>query len=115
MCTIAILEDYSLFCSGIKPVFEKNEEFDVISENKHISELLPKLRQLNPELIIIDVIHCEYNGIVPIKRIKRKSSKLAILLIVNEDYSEYFEEYIEPGSLRAHSDAQDCCIPRGRC
>ena len=97
MCRIAILENYSLFCSGIRPVLEKVDSFNIIAERKHISDFLPDLRQLNLDLIIMDVIHCEYDGIVPIKRIRRKSSKVPILLIVNKEYSAYFEDYISLG------------------
>ena len=97
MCKIAILENYSLFCSGIKPVLENINEFEIVAEAKKVSDLLPLIKETKPELIIIDVLHCEKDGIIPVRKIKRKSSKTPILLIVNQDYANHFEDYISLG------------------
>ena len=94
MCKIAILENYSLFCSGIRPVFDRIPEFEVVAEAKHVRDFTPMLKQCNPEVIIIDVLHCDYDGIISIKKIRAKKSKVPILLVVSKDYSEYFENYI---------------------
>lgn len=97
MCRIAILEDYALFCSGIKPILEKDDLLEIVTEQRHISGLLPVLKQLNPDLLVIDIIHCGDNGIRLIKKVKRRRSKLPILLVVSKEHSEYFEEYISLG------------------
>lgn len=97
MCRIAILENYVLFCSGIKPIVEKDNSFEVVTEQKHISNLLPIIKQIKIELLIIDIIHCGDNGVTAIKKVKRKSSKLPILLVVSKEFSEYFEDYISLG------------------
>ena len=93
MCKIAILENYSLFCSGIKPVLENIEEFEIVAESKNVDDLLPKLKETNPQVIIIDVIHCDKEGIIPVKKIRRKFAKIPILLIVNSDYANHFEDH----------------------
>lgn len=97
MCKIAILENYSLFCSGIKPVLEQINDFEIVAEVKDVGDLLPLISKTNPGVVIIDVLHCNKEGLIPVKKIKRKSSKLPILLIVNEDYAIHFEDYIALG------------------
>ena len=97
MCKVAILENYSLFYSGIKPVLEKIDEFEIVAEAKLVQNLLPLLQAAKPDVIVIDVLHCEKEGIRPIKQIKRKYSKIPILLIVNKDYTNHFEDYIALG------------------
>lgn len=97
MCKIAILENYSLFCSGIRPVLEKIGEFDVVAESREWRDFIPLLKEKKPDLVIIDVLHCDHDGIVPIKKIRSRNSKIPILLVVNKEYSEHFENYIALG------------------
>lgn len=97
MCKIAILENYSLFYSGIKPVLEKIDEFEIVAEARKVVDLLLLIKEDTPDVIIIDVLHCDKEGILPIKKIKRRYSRIPILLIVNEDYINHFEDYIALG------------------
>ena len=97
MCKIAILENYSLFCSGIRPVLEKIPEFEVIAEAKQVREFIPLMKKSSPDVIIIDVIHCDQDGIDPLKKIRAKTSKIPILLVISKEYSEHFENYIALG------------------
>ncbi|WP_167612783.1 LuxR C-terminal-related transcriptional regulator [Maribellus sediminis] len=97
MCKIAILENYSLFCSGIRPVLEKILEFEVVTEAKQLKDFIPLINKSDPDVIIIDVLHCDQDGIVPVKKIRAKATKTPILLIVSKEYSEHFENYIALG------------------
>ena len=97
MCKIAILENYTLFSSGIKSILKQEEGFEIIAEAKEINNLLPLIQGVRPDVIIIDVIHSENAGIVPLKKIKRKASKVPVLLIINKDYSNLLEQYISLG------------------
>ena len=97
MCKIAILENYSLFCSGIRPVLENHEEIEIVAESKQLIEILPKLKVTKPDVLIFDVIHSEQDGLTVARKIKQKNSRLPILLIINKDYTEHFEDYIALG------------------
>ncbi|WP_167619668.1 LuxR C-terminal-related transcriptional regulator [Maribellus sediminis] len=97
MCRIAILENYSLFCSGIRPILDKITEFEVVTEAKQLTEFVALIKKSNPDVIIIDVIHCDQDGILPVKKIRSKTTKTPILLVISKEYSEYFENYIALG------------------
>ncbi|NQU34053.1 MAG: response regulator transcription factor [Bacteroidetes bacterium] len=97
MCQIIILENYSLFSAGIKAILSEINEFEIIGEAKIEDNFLRQFREIKPDVIIVDIIHCENEGIKPIKKIKKYFSKIPILLIVSEDYANYFEEYIALG------------------
>ena len=97
MCKIALLENYSLFSSGIKPVLNEINHFEIIAESKTIDKFLIQLDKNRPDVIIFDIIHCQDEGLKQLRKIKRSYSKIPVLLIVNEDYTYCFEEYIEQG------------------
>ena len=97
MCKIALLENYSLFSSGIKPILSQIYDFEIIAEAKTIDKFLIELKKNRPDVIVFDVIHCLDEGLKPLKKIKRSFSKIPILLIVSEEYTYCFEEYIALG------------------
>ncbi|WP_297098297.1 response regulator transcription factor [uncultured Draconibacterium sp.] len=97
MCNVAILENYSLFCSGIKSVLEDSGECKIVFESKTINEFISKLKVQKPDVILIDIIHCLDEGISSIKKIRRKTSRTPVLLVLSTDYSDFFEEYISLG------------------
>lgn len=97
MCGIAVLENYSLFCSGITPVLQINEEYNVVQENKEINSFLTAFNREITDIIIFDIIHNDDEGLSTLKKIKRKTSKIPILLVVNNDYAPFFDEYISMG------------------
>jgi len=97
MCKIAILENYTHFCSGIRPVLDQIEEFEVVAESKQLKEMLPLVKMSKPDVVIVDALHCEDNGTTAIRKIRAKASKTPILLVVNSDYSAHFESYIAMG------------------
>jgi len=97
MCRIAILENYRLFCSGIRPVLDKVDELEVVAEAKQLRDFIDLIKDTKPEVIIIDILHCENEGIQSIKKLRAKVTKTPILLVVNKDYSPHFENYIALG------------------
>jgi DNA-binding NarL/FixJ family response regulator len=97
MFKIALLENYTLFCSGIRPVLEKAGGFDVVVEARYLKEFLPALKENKPDLIIIDVIHSENEGVSIVKKIRAKTLKTPVLLVINTDHSEYLDQYIAMG------------------
>jgi len=97
MCRIGILENYSLFSSGIRPVLDKIEEFEIICEAKKADDFLKLIRKCKPNVIIVDVIHCENGCVDQLSRIRKRIPKVPVLLVVNTDYSDSFEDFIAMG------------------
>ena len=97
MFKIALLEDYALFCSGIKPILLQEKDFKVVSEARKIVKFISLIKETKPDLVIFDVVNCDNEGIIHIQRIKRVLKKASILLVINKDLSDYFEDYIALG------------------
>lgn len=97
MFKIALLEDYALFCSGIKPVLIQEKDFKVVSEARKIVKFISLIKVSKPDLVIFDVVNSDNEGILQLKRIKRVLKKALILLVINKDLSDYFEDYIALG------------------
>ncbi|RIJ47742.1 DNA-binding response regulator [Maribellus luteus] len=97
MSNIAILEDYALFCSGIKPVLEQKHDYKVVLEARLLADFLLGLKERNADVIIMDAIHCSSNGLASVKKIKRRYPRIPFLVIVNSDLSDWFQDFISLG------------------
>ncbi|MCK5853331.1 response regulator transcription factor [bacterium] len=97
MCKIAILENYALFSSGIKAILIETDGFEIVGEAKSTEELLFLLGETTPDVIIIDILHFDNEGIRPLKKIKRNFPHVPILLIIGQNYAYCFEDYLSIG------------------
>ncbi len=97
MCKIAILEKYALFSSGIKSLLAEADGFDVVAESEDVKSLSQKMGPLVPDVIILDVLHCNHAGIRCLERAHLHFPHTPILLITNEENRDCFPDYLSLG------------------
>ncbi|HYQ56850.1 MAG TPA: response regulator transcription factor [Draconibacterium sp.] len=97
MCKVAILDSFTLFSSAIESILKDTHKCDIIIQAKDCDDLLKQLKGVALDVIIIDVIHGDNSGMRNIKKVRRNYRKVPVLLILNENYSDYIEEYIRLG------------------
>jgi DNA-binding NarL/FixJ family response regulator len=91
---IVILENYSLFSSGIRSILEQVEEFEVIDEARNLDELLHHVITKTPDVIVLDLLHCQNAGLDTLRRLKRVLGGIPVLLITSYDFADCFTEHI---------------------
>ena len=92
-CKILILENFSLFSSGIKSILEK-EDIEVIGEARDWEELFNLLKNIAPDIVLLDLIHNTEPGIIFLKKLRNEYPQIRVLLITNEGFSDYFMDFI---------------------
>lgn len=97
MCKVAILDKFTLFSSGIQSILTNVKDIDMLVKAETYNDLVKRLKNVNPDVIIIDVIHGDNSGMRSIKKIRRAYPKTPVLLILSQNYSDCFEEYIRLG------------------
>lgn len=97
MCKIALLENYSLFGSGIKSLLAVTKEFKVVAEGASADSLVLQLRNEIPDVIVIDMLHCYNAGVKTVKKTRKYFPRVPLLLITSEDYFECFNDYLRFG------------------
>lgn len=68
MCKIAILEGFNLLSYGFKAIFLKENNYDVIGHAETVDNLVRKLGDTIPDVIVIDIIHLDNSGLKPLKK-----------------------------------------------
>lgn len=97
MCTVAILERYTLLGSGIRSILMNELQCVIIAQSKTSTELINSLGTRIPDVIIVDITSTDNSGIKPLRKLRREYPKVPVLLIVSINYADCFEEYIRLG------------------
>lgn len=78
---IVIADDHKLFLEGLEKFLNSSDEVEVIAKANNGREALEKVRQLHPEIAIIDITMPEINGIDVTKTLKNDFPEINILIL----------------------------------
>jgi len=83
---VLLVDDYSPFRDFLRGALGEMPAITVVGEASDCMQAVEKTRELNPDLILLDVALPEMNGVEVVCRLKRQFSD-AIILIVTGIYS----------------------------
>jgi RNA polymerase sigma factor (sigma-70 family) len=93
---IVILENISLFSSGIRAFIEK-EKFLVVGEASDWDELFKILQNNTPDVALLDLLRYPDEGIISLEKLRKEFPEIPVLVITNATYSDYFRDYLMIG------------------
>lgn len=92
MKRIVLIEDYELVRNTYKKVINSTEDFIVVGDFESCELAIPKLEELAPDVLFMDINLPGINGIEGIKIIKKSFPNIAIIVVtVNESSNFVFE------------------------
>ena len=95
---IVIVDDHPLFRKGLEQLIHSDGAFAVCGEAGNAAEAMEVIRQLNPELAIVDLSLPGANGIELIKNVRAEFPKLPILVLSMHDESLYAVRALRAGA-----------------
>jgi len=95
---IVIVDDHPLFRKGLEELIHSDGSFAVCGEAGNASEGIDVIRQLGPDLAIVDLSLPGANGIELIKNIRAEFPKLPILVLSMHDESLYALRALRAGA-----------------
>jgi DNA-binding NarL/FixJ family response regulator len=96
---ILVVDDHPLFREGLRQMIERDAELTVCGEAADAAEALQLIRQLNPDLVLVDISLGPGSGIDLIKAIKNDYDDLPVLVISMHDESLYAERSLRAGAM----------------
>lgn len=85
MIKVLIADDQELILDGLKMILDLEDSIEVIATAKNGLECLEKSRDLNPDLILMDIKMPKMNGIEATKKIKEFNSNIKIIALTTFD------------------------------
>ncbi len=97
---VLLIESYALFRQGLQSVIDGQTDMEVVGEVSNGVETLAKTRELNPDLIIVDIGMLYGRHAQTIELIKREMPDVSIVLLMTTAYDsdEIIIEAIKSGA-----------------
>ncbi len=95
---IVIVDDHPLMREGLAQTLETDPVFEVVEQLSRGEELIQKLDNLSPDLIIVDVSLPGMSGLELVKHIISQKEDQKILVVSRHDESLYAERVIRAGA-----------------
>ena len=96
--SLLIADDHPAFLEGLSRLLQDEEDLNCIAKSRDGQEAIEAARELNPDVVIIDVSMPKLNGIEAAKQIKKSCPGTAILMISGFEYQSYIVASFQAGA-----------------
>ena len=107
---ILLADDHNIFRRGLKKLIEEMEDLDVVGEAGDGLELLDLLREMTPDMVILDISMPNLRGIETTREIKMLYPQMKVLILTMHKNREYLYHAISAGAhgylLKEDSDTE---------
>jgi len=95
---ILIVDDHGIIRAGVRTLLETDASIDVVGEAQNGGEAVIQVRQLRPELVLMDLAMPKMNGIEATRRIKAEFPDTIVLILTMHDDEEFFLPVLRAGA-----------------
>ena len=95
---ILLVDDHDLFRKGIARLIDSQPDFWVVGEARDGKDALLKARELDPEVILMDIEMPRWNGTEATRRIKAEMPQVHVVMLTVSDDDENLFSAIRSGA-----------------
>lgn len=95
--SVAIVDDHQLFRNGLKFIIENEDDMEVVIEASNGRQFLDFLKNLKPEVVLMDINMPEMDGVETTRRALELYPDLHIIVLSMYDDVEYYNTMIDLG------------------
>ena len=95
---ILIADDSPLLRERLKGLLKNFDSVSVVMEAENGAEALQLIREMDPDIAILDIRMPEMNGIEVLKKIREGGSRPKIIILTNYPYKQYRERCMAEGA-----------------
>ncbi|MEL6557627.1 MAG: response regulator transcription factor [Bacteroidota bacterium] len=89
---IAIADDHDMVRQGLESVISSFPQFNILETVNSGLKMLERLKVIKPDVVLLDIIMPDMNGIEVAKKIKKNFPDVRILMLSMEVSSEYIKD-----------------------
>ncbi len=95
---LLLVDDHQIVRAGLRMLFLAEEDMEIVGEVSSGDEALQSVRELKPDVVIMDVAMPGMSGIEATRRIKEVSPDTAVLALTMYEDEQYFFEMLNAGA-----------------
>lgn len=96
---LLLADDHALVRAGIRSLLERMPAIEVVGEAGDGREALARIRQLKPEVVLLDIAMPGLNGLEALIRARREFPRLKVIILSMLSNEEYVVQALNNGAL----------------
>jgi DNA-binding NarL/FixJ family response regulator len=95
---VLIVDDHQLFREGVVTLLSTTEYIEVIAQAEDGQDAIEKVKQFNPDVVLLDIAMPRMNGIEATKKLKSLKPEIKIIILSMHLEKEYVKGVLEAGA-----------------
>ena len=95
---ILIVDDHGIVRAGLRPILESDASLEVVGEAENGEEAIKKVKQLKPDLGLMEIAMPGMSGIEATRLIKDEFPDICVLVLTMHDDEEFFLPVLKVGA-----------------
>jgi two-component system response regulator NreC len=95
---LLLVDDHQIVRAGLRMLFQAEKDMEIVGEIDSGGEAVEAVRELKPDVVIMDVAMPGISGIEATRRIKEASPDTAVLALTMHEDEQYFFEMLNAGA-----------------
>jgi DNA-binding NarL/FixJ family response regulator len=96
--TVILVDDHHLVRAGIRALLEDLKKFDVIGEAADGKDVMPLLKKVQPDVLVLDITMKQISGIEILPEIRFSYPNLPIVMLTMHNTRDYLQTAFELGA-----------------
>src|SRR2546429_5870289 len=94
---IVLVDDHNLIRDAVGGMLRQEDNFQIVGSLESGEQLISDLRNLNPDVVIMDIMLKGMTGIEATRWVKERSSKTKVILLSTEIKKDFVTRGIQAG------------------
>ncbi|MBI2940385.1 MAG: response regulator transcription factor [Chloroflexi bacterium] len=95
---ILLADDHAIVRAGLRLLLESQPDLEVVGEAADGRETVQRVRELHPDVVVMDIAMPDLNGLEATRRIKQDDPQVQILALTMHENERYFFQMIHAGA-----------------
>ena len=95
---LLLVDDHQIVRAGLRMLFMAESDIDIVGEVDNAEEAIQAVRELEPDVVLMDIAMPGMSGIEATRRIKEAKPDIAVLALTMHEDEQYFFEMLNAGA-----------------